>query len=255
MGGWHVISARGGAKAGQFARAAVALLMVALIAGLALFAAGRLPGQSVSPLGGWLGQGRSQSASAPAVGGPRVAASGSRPGSTTDPGTRAAEQALTAPSAPPTKLVIPTLGVAAVVEAVGVAADGTMAVPAQADHVAWYQPGVAPGDAGNALFDGHLDWWTGPAVFWHLANLRVGDQVEVVRADGSQLAFTVDSTSTYPWNSRPDGLFTTIGPPSISLVTCSGSWDRQRQTYLSRLVVHATLVSGPPQKTPGDEGG
>jgi hypothetical protein len=184
-----------------------------------------------------------------------VAAPRVRPGSTPDPGTRAAEQALIAPSAPPTKLVIPALSVAAVVEAVGVAADGTMAVPAQADHVAWYQPGVAPGDAGNALFDGHLDWWTGPAVFWHLANLRIGDQVDVVRADGSHLAFTVDSTSTYPWNSRPDGLFTTTGPPSISLVTCSGSWDRQRQTYLSRLVVHATLAATPPRQTPGDEGG
>jgi hypothetical protein len=251
MGGWHVIFAGRGAKARPFGRAAAALLIVALVAGLALFAAGRLPGQSA----GWLGQGRSQSASAPAVGGPPVAAPRVRPGSTPDPGTRAAEQALTAPAAPPTKLVIPALSVAAVVEAVGVAADGTMAVPAQADHVAWYQPGVAPGDAGNALFDGHLDWWTGPAVFWHLANLRIGDQVDVVRADGSHLAFTVDSTSTYPWNSRPDGLFTTTGPPSISLVTCSGSWDRQRQTYLSRLVVHATLAATPPQQTPGDEGG
>jgi sortase (surface protein transpeptidase) len=251
-----VISAGGGARARPFARAAVALLMVALIAGLALFGAGRLPGQSVSPLGRWLGQGRSQSASAPAVGGgPRVVASGGRPASTPDAGTRAAEQALTAPAAPPTELVIPSLSVAAVVEAVGVAADGTMAVPAQADHVAWYQPGVMPGDAGNALFDGHLDWWTGPAVFWHLANLHIGDQVNVVRADGSQLAFMVDSTSTYPWNSRPDGLFTTAGPPSISLVTCSGSWDRQRQTYLSRLVVHATLAAAAPQQTPGDEGG
>jgi len=121
--------------------------------------------------------------------------------------------------------------------------------------VAWYQPGVTPGDAGDALFDGHLDWWTGPAVFWHLANLRVGDQVDVVHADGSQLVFKVDSTSTYPWNSRPDSLFTTTGPPSISLVTCSGTWDRQRQTYLSRLVVHATLATAAPQQTPGDEGG
>jgi hypothetical protein len=255
MGGWQVFSAGGGAKAGRYARAAVALSTVALVAGLALFAAGRLPGQSGSPLPRGLGQDGSQSASALAVGGPRVAAAGGRPASTPDPGTRAAEKALTAPSAPPTKLVIPALGVAAEVEAVGVAADGTMAVPSQADHVAWYQPGVTPGDAGDALIDGHLDWWTGPAVFWHLANLRTGDQVDVVHADGSQLVFTVDSTSTYPWNSRPDSLFTTTGPPSISLVTCSGSWDRQRQTYLSRLVVHATLAAASPQQTPGDEGG
>jgi sortase (surface protein transpeptidase) len=130
-----------------------------------------------------------------------------------------------------------------------------MAVPSQPDRVAWYQPGVAPGDPGDALIDGHLDWWTGPAVFWHLANLHPGDQVNVVRADGSQLTFTVDSTITYPWNARTDGLVTNTGTPSISLVTCSGTWDRQRQTYLNRLVVHATLAASAPQQTPGDEGG
>jgi sortase (surface protein transpeptidase) len=226
--------------------------VVALIAGLALFAVGRLPGQSVSPLAGWIGRGASQ---AEAVGGPRLTAAGRRPVTAADPATRAAEQALNAPSPPPTRLTIPKLGVDAVVEAVGVAADGSMAVPSQPDHVAWYQPGVKPGDAGDALFDGHLNWWTGPAVFWHLANLRRGDQVNVVRADGSQLTFTVDSTSSYPWNARTDGLVTTTGPPSISLVTCSGTWDRQRQTYLNRLVVHATLTVTDPQQTPGDEGG
>ena len=247
MGGLQAVSARR-----PVARIAIALLMAALVAGLVLFAVGRITGPSGSLLGRWVGQSASPT---PGIGGPRLTASGSRPATVADPGTRAAERALTAPSVPPTRLAIPKLGVDAVVEAVGVAADGSMAVPSQPDHVAWYQPGVKPGDAGDALFDGHLDWWTGPAVFWHLANLRRGDQVNVVRADGSQLIFTVDSTTTYPWNARTDGLVTTTGPPSISLVTCSGTWDRQRQTYLNRLVVHATLAPIAPLQTPGDEGG
>jgi Sortase domain len=237
-------------------RAAIALVMVVLMVGLVLFAVGRLPGLSGSPLGRWLGQGPSGSASAASVvGGPRLTSAGGRPATVADPSTRAAERALTAPAAPPTRLLIPTLGIDAVVESVGVAADGSMAVPSQPDRVAWYQPGVKPGDPGNALFDGHLDWWTGPAVFWHLANLHPGDPVTVIRADGSQLTFTVDSTNSYPWNARTDGLLTSNGTPSISLVTCSGTWDQRRQTYLNRLVVHATVAATTPQQTPGDEGG
>ena len=227
------------------ARITVALVLVGLLAGVALVVTGHVPGQSGSLLERWIGQASSKVA----VGGPRLGAAGSRPA------LRAAVAALTAPAAPPTRLVIPKLGVDALVESVGIAADGSMAVPSQPDRVAWYQLGVKPGDAGDALFDGHFDWWTGPAVFWHLGNLRRGDQVNVVRADGSQLSFTVDSTTTFPWNARTDGLVTTVGPPSISLVTCSGTWDRQRQTYLNRLVVHATLAATGPQLTPGDEGG
>jgi len=248
MGGLQAVSARR-----PVARiTAAALVLVALVGGLALFATGHLPGQSGGALlERWIGQAPSKVA----VGGPRLGAAGSRHALVPDPSTRAAVEALTAPPAPPTRPIIPKLGVDAVVESVGIAVDGSMAVPSQPDHVAWYQLGVKPGDAGDALFDGHLDWWTGPAVFWHLGNLRRGDQVNVIRADGSQLTFTVDSTSTFPWNARTDGLVSTVGPPSISLVTCAGTWDRQRQTYLNRLVVHATLAASGSQLTPGDEGG
>jgi sortase (surface protein transpeptidase) len=243
MGGLQARSAR------RSASVAAALVIAGLMAGLVVFfAVSRTPGLTPSLLGRLPGS----SATPAAVGGPRLAASGP---AVADPGTRAAERALLAPSPTPTRLTIPKLGVDAVVESVGVAADGSMAVPSQPDHVAWYQPGVRPGDAGDALIDGHFDWWTGPAVFWHLGNLRRGDQVNVLRADGSQLTFVVDSTKTYPWNARTDGLVTTTGPPSISLVTCSGTWDRQRQTYLNRLVVHATLIATAPVQTPGDEGG
>src|SRR5438034_2954324 len=159
MGGLQATSARR-----SVLRAAVALGIACLLTGLVLFAVGRLPGQTGSPLlSHWLGRSSPQSAiGASGVGGPRLRPAGSRPATTVDPATKAAELALAGPSPPPTRMTIPKLGVDAVVEAVGVAADGTMAVPSSPDRVAWYQPGVRPGDAGDALFDGHLDWGTGP---------------------------------------------------------------------------------------------
>ena len=140
-------------------------------------------------------------------------------------------------------------------ESVGVDAQGRMAIPSRPDHVAWYRLGAAPGDAGDAVIDGHLDWTDGPAVFWHLDRLRAGDQVILIRADGSKVVFLVDGQASYPYDTSPAGLFSTEGSPSVSLVTCAGAWDYQRHTYLQRLVVHATLAPTAPQVKPGDEGG
>jgi sortase A len=155
----------------------------------------------------------------------------------------------------PTRLLLPSIKVDAVVEAVGLDAQGRMGTPSQASNVAWYQLGSRPGDVGDAVIAGHLDWTTGPAVFWYLGRVRKGDVITVVRADGTQARFVTDSTSMVPYDSSTDALFTRDGPPSLTLITCAGTWDRQRGTYLQRLVVHATLVPSVSSDKPGDEGG
>jgi hypothetical protein len=218
--------------------AAVAVAGLGLVAALA--AAGRLhPGAAAA---------RTLDAS-----GPTVVGAGASP-SPADP-TSAAARALLAPAPRPATLVIPALHVRATVEAVGTDAEGRMATPSQPDRVAWFDQGPAPGDAGDALIDGHLDWTSGPAVFWLLGRLRAGDEVDVLRADGSQARFQVDATSTARYDARMEQLFARTGPPALSLITCTGSWDRQRGTYLDRLLVHASLIAAPPQDKPGDEGG
>lgn len=156
---------------------------------------------------------------------------------------------IVAPAKPPARLTIAAISVDAVVEPVGLDAQGRMAAPSRTDRVGWYRPGTAPGDAGNAVIDGHLDWTNGPAVFWRLGKLKVGDQITVIREDGTQAKFIADATSVMPYDASTDALFTRSGPPSLTLITCTGSWDRQRETYLQRLVVHATLApSITPQK-------
>jgi LPXTG-site transpeptidase (sortase) family protein len=178
---------------------------------------------------------------APSVG----AAAGTSPRSSTVP---------EPPAAPPARLSIATLGVDAPVEAVGLDGEGRMATPSQPSHVGWYRSGPAPGQAGDAVIDGHLDWTSGPAVFFHLDRLRVGDEVVVLQSSGGRLRFAVDSLSTIPFDAPLDAFFTASGPPSLTLITCTGSWDRQRQTYLQRLVVHTSLPPAPPSEKPGDAG-
>lgn len=156
-----------------------------------------------------------------------------------------AGRAIVAPPTPPVRLLIPKIGVDAAVESVGLDAQGNMAIPARTDEVAWYSPGAIPGDVGNAVIDGHLDWYNGPAVFWSLGSLRVGDVLTVRRQDGSQKTFKVDSTSLMRWDAPTDSLFTRSGPPTLTLITCAGSWDKQKATYTQRLVVHASLSTDP----------
>lgn len=173
---------------------------------------------------------------------------------TADP-TLAAARAILAPAAAPSRLQVPAIRVDAEVEAVGQDAQGRMGTPSLASRVAWYRLGVTPGDVGNAVIAGHLDWTTGPAVFWLLGRVHKGDEVTVVRADGTQARFIVDSSGTVPYDSPTDSLFTREGPPSLTLITCAGTWDRQRGTYLQRLVVHATLAPNVTPLASGDEGG
>src|SRR5712691_8554465 len=80
-------------------------------------------------------------------------------------------------------LIIPTIGVNASIEPVGVLSDGDLAVPTQKpwDGVGWYQYGPYPGAQGSAVIDGHLDRPGGsPAVFWKLRSLHIGDSIMVV---------------------------------------------------------------------------
>src|SRR5579862_3543761 len=76
---------------------------------------------------------------------------------------------------PPVQLIIPGIHVNAPVEAVGITPDGSMDVPSQWNDAAWFEPGYRPGEDGNAVIVGHLDSLTGPALFWDLGKLKLGD--------------------------------------------------------------------------------
>ncbi|MGI8609404.1 MAG: class F sortase [Candidatus Dormibacteria bacterium] len=145
---------------------------------------------------------------------------------------------------PPGRLLIPRIGVNAQVLGVGVAKDGSMAVTNESYTVGWYRLGSAPGDAGDAVIAGHLDWYdTSHAVFFNLKDLRAGDDVEVQRLDGVTRHFRVTRVQTVAFNSSVPGLFAGDGPARLSLITCGGAWDAHAGQYLQRVIVDADLVT------------
>jgi hypothetical protein len=81
-------------------------------------------------------------------------------------------------------------------------------------------------------------------VFYRLRDLRPGDQVRVVRADGLVVRFTVESLASYPKRSLPDeAVYGATTAPALRLITCAGRFDRERHSYRDNLVVSAVRVA------------
>lgn len=154
----------------------------------------------------------------------------------------------------PTQLQIPSLHIDAPVMPVGATASGQMDAPVSSainspywTSVFWYAPGVAPGQAGNAVIAGHVDRTGGdPAIFWSLATLHSGDSVFVQTRDKHTLTFVVQRIVKYASDvADHDVLQAIFGPTTehhLNLITCSGAWTGQG--YDERLVVFTTQVNG-----------
>lgn len=150
------------------------------------------------------------------------------------------------PAEKPARLIIGSLTIDAHVQYVGVNAAGNMGVPNNFTDVAWYKGGPAPGDAGSAVIDGHVDNGLGlDGVFKHLSDIKVGDDITVQTTSGKKLHFKVNAISEYPYRAVPTmGIFKTSGPPTLTLITCEGVWVPSDKTYDHRLVVTAQLEQG-----------
>jgi sortase (surface protein transpeptidase) len=148
----------------------------------------------------------------------------------------------------PVRLRIPAIGVDTGLQRLGREKDGTVEVPKgphQWDMGGWYGEGTRPGDPGSAVILGHVDSRRdGPAVFFRLRELRRGDEVKVVRADGSTVRFSVDRTEQYPKSRFPtDDVYYPTLTPELRLVTCGGTFDATAGHYRANIIVFATLTT------------
>ena len=69
-----------------------------------------------------------------------------------------------------------------------------------------------------------------------------GDQIVVVLADTSRRLFVVVSMTTVPVGVAPKGMAEAGGPPRLTLITCTGSFDADNFSYSRRLVVEASYA-------------
>lgn len=144
----------------------------------------------------------------------------------------------------PARLRIPSLKIDAAVEHVGLDADKNMDVPKDTDNVAWYEPGPRPGEEGSAVLAGHFDSDTGPAVFWRLQDLKIGEDIEVIDVKGKSQMFRVIENEKFEADNAPmEKIFAKDGRPILTLITCGGLYDEETKEYSKRRVVFAEIIT------------
>ncbi|MGN6758214.1 MAG: class F sortase [Thermomicrobiales bacterium] len=141
----------------------------------------------------------------------------------------------------PVRLSIPSIGVDAPIEQVGVDANNNMATPQNPWDTAWYAPGPRPGQFGNAVVAGHVDYHDiGPVVFWNLHQLGPGSEIFVTADDGARRRFVVTAVEIYPADQAPlEQIFGASGDVNLNLVSCIGDFDPASRSYNQRIVVYS----------------
>jgi hypothetical protein len=164
-----------------------------------------------------------------------------------DPGGGRAAAAGTArplPASTPLRITIPRISVNAPLTPLGLDASGHLQVPPDQDRnlAGWYRDGPAPGSAGAAIIDGHVDNWHGPAVFYGLGALHRGDTIEIGRRDRTTAVFRVDAVEVYGKNRFPSRrVYGPTPDPELRVITCGGGYARG-SGYLGNVVVYAHLT-------------
>src|SRR5680860_619839 len=138
------------------------------------------------------------------------------------------------------RLKIPKIKVDALVESVGIIANGEMGVPRGSNNVAWFNLGPNPGEIGSAVIDGHYGIWRDgkPAVFNDLTKLKIGDEILIEDGNGSTTTFTIRGFKSLNDDEDATSIFTSSdGKAHLNLITCSGEFDKISKSYPSRLVI------------------
>ncbi len=144
----------------------------------------------------------------------------------------------------PVSISIPSIGIKADIEETGILENGEMGVPEDVDQVGWFEPGFQAGAKGHAVLAGHVDSLSGPAVFYELDKLEIGDQFTLTDADGREMVFEVRETESFVTDQAPvEEIFGRSDRRMVNLITCTGDYNRSIGSHEERLVVSAELVS------------
>ena len=116
--------------------------------------------------------------------------------------------------------------------------DGRMDTVDSASLTAWYEPGPAPGEEGNALVNGHVRWSKVAGTFSILPSLKEGEEVVFEFADGSTKAFTVSYTVYFNFDDpAANQMMDMSGETRVTLISCYGEMNHEAHTSEQRVFV------------------
>lgn len=130
------------------------------------------------------------------------------------------------------------------IRSVGLTAENKIGVPKNNFDVAWYNRSAKPGSGGTVLIDGHSGTY---GVFRNLNKLIRGDRVFVEMGNGTIYEYEVYETKDLPLADANNYMSAMMRSPvegteSLSLITCSGYWSQNMQSYTKRTMIRALYV-------------
>ncbi len=142
--------------------------------------------------------------------------------------------------APPARLSIPALGVAARIDPVS-ATRNSIEVPA-VGRAGWFAAGPRPGEPGRAVLIGHLDAANGPGLFALLPGVENGTRVAITDARGAVHRFAVVGRAEVDKDSFPaQAVYGPSSNPVLVLITCGGPYT-PGVGYRDNVLVYARAV-------------
>ncbi len=126
--------------------------------------------------------------------------------------------------------------------------DGLMLDPSGPWVVAWYEQTARAGAIGNCVGSGHVDYWqVGPSVFYEVAGLQEGAQIEVAGKDGATYVYEVENVQrvevaslTVEQLNSPE-LVGRTDYAALTLITCGGNFNGE--VYTQRDIIRGRLAS------------
>lgn len=146
------------------------------------------------------------------------------------------------------RLLVPAIGVDAPFSYKVVGTDGQMPNPDGPEDVSYYDfsqwplTGGLPGKGGNVVLAGHVDYiGYGPAVFWRLRELQIGDLVTIRMKDGTDVTYKVEFNKVIEVGDADwTGIVSSTADESVTLITCGGQFEAGH--YTSRQIVWGRKV-------------
>jgi len=147
----------------------------------------------------------------------------------------------------PRFLSISTIGLANIpVTEFGVTASNQLGSPVSTRVVGWYYQSAFPGKQGVTVMNAHGgDLGTG--IFKTLPQAKVGDEVVIEMGDGRKYTYVIEEMNYKKLGAEANSYMYIIyeplreNVPTLTMITCTGTWLRDLQTYDQRLFVRASL--------------
>ena len=145
----------------------------------------------------------------------------------------------------PCRVVIPAIGVDAVVIKLGLRSNGTLEVPTIYSQTGWWSGGPKPGELGSTVIVGNVDSRNGPAVFYKLKQLKAGDTVTVARVKARPVRYVIEDIGEWQKSNFPSEIVYGASPLSeIRLITCGGAFNRSTGHYENNIIAFGRLIGG-----------